>query len=138
MKIAVIGTGYRGRIMMWQRRIDPLPDGAVPVILQDEEEERFAGCEGKRYVISDGVAVYDETLPEYRGYHALQNLMSELRAEMATQDYKQLKYLRGELTEEEWTEVKAWYAGKTAEYNVLEAEMEIVQNETITIPGAES
>lgn len=46
--------------------------------------------------------------------------IAELKAEIAAVDYKQFKYLRGELTAEEWEEVKAYIQTRTAEINDLE------------------
>lgn len=56
--------------------------------------------------------------------------IAELKAEIAAVDYKQFKYLRGELTAEEWEEVKAYIQIRTAEINDLEL---VVDNTNIAL-----
>ena len=58
--------------------------------------------------------------PEPTEYEKAQARIAELKAEIASVDYKQFKYLRGELTAEEWEEVKAYIQARTAEINELE------------------
>lgn len=53
-----------------------------------------------------------------------QERIAVLKAEIAAVDYKQFKYLRGELTAEEWEEVKAYIQARTAEINELESVVE--------------
>ena len=60
--------------------------------------------------------------PEPTEYEKAQERIAELKTEIASVDYKQFKYLRGELTAEEWEEVKAYIQARTAEINELEAE----------------
>ena len=59
--------------------------------------------------------------PEPAEYEKAQARIAELKAEIASVDYKQFKYLRGELTAEEWEEVKAYIQARTAEINELES-----------------
>lgn len=58
--------------------------------------------------------------PEPTEYEKAQERIAVLKAEIASVDYKQFKYLRGELTAEEWEEVKAYIQARTAEINELE------------------
>ena len=58
--------------------------------------------------------------PEPTEYEKAQARIAVLKAEIASVDYKQFKYLRGELTAEEWEEVKAYIQARTAEINELE------------------
>lgn len=146
--IVVYKFGYNGRIAHWSgirhTRSEPdengllpesftpqeiIPEDAQKVFLPASEGERFIRCNGKQHVVRDDIVSYDATLPEYRGYFELENALAALREEMAGNDYKQLKYMRGELSEEEFEEVKAWYAEKTSEYNATKEEMEIVRGE---------
>jgi hypothetical protein len=53
-------------------------------------------------------------------YEKAQERIAVLKAEIAAVDYKQFKHLRGELTAEEWEEVKAYIQTRTAEINELE------------------
>lgn len=66
--------------------------------------------------------------PEPTEYEKAQARIAELKAEIASVDYKQFKYLRGELTAEEWEEVKAYIQTRTAEIN----ELELVVDQTET------
>ena len=59
-------------------------------------------------------------IPEPTEYEKAQERIAVLKAEIAAVDYKQFKYLRGELTAEEWEEVKAYIQARTAEINELE------------------
>lgn len=59
-------------------------------------------------------------IPEPTEYEKAQARIAELKAEIAAVDYKQFKYLRGELTAEEWEEVKSYIQVRTAEINELE------------------
>lgn len=58
--------------------------------------------------------------PEPTEYEKAQERIAVLKAEIASVDYKQFKYLRGELTAEEWEEVRAYIQARTAEINELE------------------
>ena len=58
--------------------------------------------------------------PEPTEYEKAQARIAELKSEIDSVDYKQFKYLRGELTAEEWEEVKAYIQARTAEINELE------------------
>lgn len=60
--------------------------------------------------------------PEPTEYEKAQERIAVLKAEIASVDYKQFKYLRGELTAEEWEEVKTYIQARTAEINELESE----------------
>ena len=62
-------------------------------------------------------------LEDYKSKQA-QERIAVLKAEIAAVDYKQFKYLRGELTAEEWEEVKAYIQVRTAEINELELVVE--------------
>lgn len=66
------------------------------------------------------VTGYAPVQPEPTEYEKAQMRIAELKAEIAAVDYKQFKYLRGELTTEEWEEVKAYIQARTAEINKLE------------------
>ena len=59
-----------------------------------------------------------------------QERIAVLKAEIDAVDYKQFKYLRGELTAEEWEEVKAYIQTRTAEINELEL---VVDNTNIAL-----
>jgi hypothetical protein len=63
-------------------------------------------------------------IPEPTEYEKAQERIAVLKAEIASVDYKQFKYLRGELTAEEWEEVKAYIQVRTAEINELESVVE--------------
>ena len=69
-------------------------------------------------------------IPEPTEYEKAQERIAVLKAEIASVDYKQFKYLRGELTDEEWTEVKAYIQARTAEINELEL---VVDNANTTL-----
>lgn len=78
---------------------------------------------GKFSVESLGNGTYKITeivIPEPTEYEKAQERIATLKAEIAVVDYKQFKYLRGELTPEEWEEVKAYIQARTAEINELE------------------
>ena len=66
--------------------------------------------------------IVEIVIPEPTEYEKAQARIAVLKAEIASVDYKQFKYLRGELTTEEWEEVKAYIQERTAEINELEAE----------------
>lgn len=70
------------------------------------------------------VAGYAPAKPEPTEYEKAQARIAELKAEIAAVDYKQFKYLRGELTAEEWEELKAYIQTRTAEINELELVVE--------------
>ena len=61
-----------------------------------------------------------QAIPEPTEYEKAQARIAVLKVEIASVDYKQFKYLRGELTAEEWEEVKAYIQARTAEINELE------------------
>lgn len=66
------------------------------------------------------VAGYAPVPPEPTEYEKAQERIAVLKAEIASVDYKQFKHLRGELTPEEWEQVKAYIQTRTAEINKLE------------------
>ena len=71
--------------------------------------------------LGDGTYKITEiVIPEPTEYEKAQERIAVLKAEIAAVDYKQFKYLRGELTAEEWEEVKAYIQARTAEINELE------------------
>ena len=51
------------------------------------------------------------------------NQINEIKQLMADNDYKQMKYLRGEYTDEEWDEIKSWFQTKALEINQLENQL---------------
>lgn len=53
----------------------------------------------------------------------IENKITKIKMEMSANDYKQLKYHRGELSEEEFTELKAWYKSKIQEIDELTADL---------------
>ena len=67
--------------------------------------------------------------PEPIEYEKAQARIAVLKAEIASVDYKQFKYLRGELTAEEWEEVKAYIQARTAEINELESVVDQTETE---------
>lgn len=71
--------------------------------------------------LGDGTyKITEVVIPEPTEYEKAQARIAELKAEIAAVDYKQFKYLRGELSAEEWAEVKAYIQARTAEINELE------------------
>lgn len=64
--------------------------------------------------------IIEVIVPEPTEYEKAQTRIAVLKAEINAVDYKQFKYLRGELTAEEWGEVKAYIQARTAEINELE------------------
>ena len=71
--------------------------------------------------LGDGTyKIVEIVIPEPTEYEKAQARIAVLKAEIAKIDYKQFKYLRGELTAEEWEEVKAYIQTRTAEINKLE------------------
>ena len=79
--------------------------------------------DGKFSIESLGDGTYKITeivIPEPTEEEKAQARIAVLKAEIASVDYKQFKYLRGELTAEEWEEVKAYIQTRTAEINRLE------------------
>lgn len=96
-------------------------------IITKEEHIAFANWAnangGKFRSESLGNGTYKITeivIPEPTEYEKAQERIAVLKAEIASVDYKQFKYLRGELTAEEWEEVKAYIQARTAEINELE------------------
>ena len=75
------------------------------------------------------VTGYAPVQPEPTEYEKAQARIAELKAEIASVDYKQFKYLRGELTAEEWEEVKAYIQARTAEINELELVVDRTETE---------
>lgn len=79
---------------------------------------------GKFDSISNGNGTYtihEVVIPEPTEYEKAQERIAVLKAEITAVDYKQFKHLRGELTAEEWEEVKAYIQTRTAEINELES-----------------
>lgn len=74
--------------------------------------------------------ITEVVVPEPTEYEKAQARIAVLKAEIAAVDYKQFKYLRGELTAEEWEEVKAYIQARTAEINELEL---VVDNQAVVI-----
>lgn len=72
---------------------------------------------------------YAPVQPEPTEYEKAQARIAVLKAEIASVDYKQFKYLRGELTAEEWEEVKAYIQARTAEINELESVIDQTETE---------
>ena len=71
--------------------------------------------------LGDGTyKIVEIVIPEPTEYEKAQARIAVLKAEITKIDYKQFKYLRGELTAEEWEEVKAYIQTRTAEINKLE------------------
>ena len=96
-------------------------------IINKQEHIAFANWTnangGKFYSESMGDGTYkivEVVIPEPTEYEKAQARIAELKAEIDKVDYKQFKYLRGELTAEEWEEVKAYIQTRTAEINELE------------------
>lgn len=78
---------------------------------------------GKFCSVSNGNGTYtirEIVIPEPTEEEKAQARIAVLKAEIAAVDYKQFKYLRGELTAEEWEEVKAYIQTRIAEINELE------------------
>ena len=96
-------------------------------IINKQEHIAFANWAnangGKFYSepLGDGTyKIVEVVIPEPTEYEKAQARIAVLKAEIASVDYKQFKYLRGELTAEEWEEVKAYIQARTAEINELE------------------
>ena len=51
------------------------------------------------------------------------NQIDEIKQLMADNDYKQMKYLRGEYTDKEWQEIKSWFQEKALEIRNLESQL---------------
>lgn len=81
-------------------------------IVEYAEADIETACNGEKYL--KGYA----TQPTE--YEKAQARISVLKAEIASVDYKQFKYLRGELTAEEWEQTKAYIQARTTEINELE------------------
>ena len=73
--------------------------------------------------------IVEIVVPEPTEYEKAQARIAVLKAEIASVDYKQFKYLRGELTAEEWEEVKAYIQARTAEINELESVIDQTETE---------
>ena len=73
--------------------------------------------------------IVEIVVPEPTEYEKAQERIAVLKAEIASVDYKQFKYLRGELTAEEWEEVKAYIQARTAEINELESVVDQTETE---------
>ena len=87
---------------------------------------------GKFRIESLGNGTYKVTeivISEPTEYEKAQERIAVLKAEIAAVDYKQFKYLRGELSAEEWEEVKAYIQVRTAEINELEL---VVDNQAVS------
>ena len=96
-------------------------------IITKQEHIAFANWNnangGKFTSVSNGDGTYkivEIVIPEPTEYEKAQARIAVLKAEIAAVDYKQFKYLRGELTAEEWEEVKAYIQVRAAEINELE------------------
>ena len=112
------------------------------IILADTDRDRlestlgfmpqYAECEiteTERAVVELGGDLVYEDSQEYKK-HKAQTRIAALKTEITSVDYKQFKYLRGELTAEEWEEVKAYIQARTAEINELEL---VVDNSQIIV-----
>ena len=51
------------------------------------------------------------------------NQINEIKKLMADNDYKQMKYLRGEYTDKEWEVIKSWFQTKALEIKQLENQL---------------
>ena len=51
------------------------------------------------------------------------NQIDEIKKLMADNDYKQMKYLRGEYTDKEWEVIKSWFQTKALEIRQLENQL---------------
>lgn len=96
-------------------------------IITKQEHVAFANWNNKNggkfrsESMGDGTyKIVEVVIPEPTEYEKAQARIAVLKAEIASVDYKQFKYLRGELTAEEWEEVKAYIQVRTAEINELE------------------
>lgn len=91
------------------------------IIDQPEHEEIIEEVVVKTREVEKKVRQYKiVAIPQPTEYEKAQARISVLKAEIASVDYKQFKYLRGELTAEEWAEVKAYIQARTTEINELE------------------
>jgi hypothetical protein len=103
-------------------------DGQIITTAEYTKCANWINANGGKFTIesnSDGTYTVKEVVaPEPTEYEEAQARIAELKAEIAGVDYKQFKYLRGELTAEEWEEVKAYIQVRTAEINELESVVE--------------
>lgn len=96
-------------------------------IITNEEHVTFANWnnanDGKFHSkpLGDGTyKIVEIVVPEPTEQKKAQERIAILKTEIDAVDYKQFKYLRGELSAEEWEEVKAYIQARTAEINELE------------------
>lgn len=118
---------YRGKVIC---QIDPLEtkkNGRITYIIPGNSTDKIPPepKDGFDIVWDDGAWVLCERPvepepPEPTEYEKVQERIAILKAEIDKVDYKQFKYLRGELTAEEWEEVKTYIQARTAEINKLE------------------
>lgn len=91
------------------------------IIDQPEHEEIIEETVVKTREVEKEVRQYQiVAIPQPTEYEKAQERIAVLKAEIASVDYKQFKYLRGELSPEEWEEVKAYIQVRTTEINELE------------------
>ena len=126
--------GLGGRIINWSplERDDEteemvIPSDMIEVTLPAIEVERFVRDNGhKKYRLVDGTLVYDGILPDYRGTLEIENELTALEEEMQAMDYRQFKWLRDEISADEWNKLKEWYAAKRKRHNELEEELSLI------------
>lgn len=99
-------------------------DGQIITKAEYTKCANWINANGNQFeILSNGDGTYtvkEIVIPEPTEYEKAQARIAALKAEIAAVDYKQFKYLRGELTAEEWEEVKAYIQARTAEINELE------------------
>ena len=54
---------------------------------------------------------------------AINKQIDEIKQLMADNDYKQMKYIRGEYTDKEWEVIKTWFQTKALEIKQLENQL---------------
>lgn len=99
-------------------------DGQIITKAEYNKCANWINANGNQFeILSNGDSTYtvkEIVIPEPTEYEKAQARIAVLKAEIAAVDYKQFKYLRGELTAEEWEELKAYIRARTAEINELE------------------
>ncbi len=106
-------------------------------IITKSEYTAFANwnnANGRKYSITPNdngtYTITEYTSPKMSDYEKAQARIAVLKEEIAAVDYKQFKYLRGEMSAEEWEELKAYIQARTAEINELEL---VVDNTQIIV-----
>ena len=116
-------------ISKFEYKVFPIKEGEATIEVSDED---FLGLESGAKCISDDLSAvidYIKTGAELfkeeqeRKNEELRFQIYELKARLAATDYKTLKFVEGEITEEEYAEIRELRKALRAEINLLEEQI---------------